>query len=289
MQTAWFLQMVYVDDLRGVFVEERKFLNLWVWLLAFEMVGTPLGCHKFKGGFESEFVGFQLRYDSCEVSISLRRGDWLRNWIREAASKEYVVVTRNFAEFLGRLGFVSPLLVLLKPHLAPLCSWAAATSSGTVCKLPETVIYTLEFIAAGLESETYLVSAVKMKKFKGEQFRTDAKCTDNLVVLAGWEMSSGKGFKIDVTEAQAPYLFSPGKGSQWASRSAELLASMAALIAFGWAKHGKLRKQIEMALGAGTDNRSNEYLSQKRSTTRWPLMIINICNCRQSFQDQGFV
>ena len=58
MQDKWFLQMAFVDDLHGTFVGERKFLHLCVWLLAYEMVGTPFGYHKFKGGFSSEFVGF---------------------------------------------------------------------------------------------------------------------------------------------------------------------------------------------------------------------------------------
>ena len=41
MGTHWFLQMVYVDDLHGVFIGERKFLHLWIWVLAFELIGTP--------------------------------------------------------------------------------------------------------------------------------------------------------------------------------------------------------------------------------------------------------
>ena len=31
-----------------------------------------------------------------------------------------------------------------------------------------------------------------------------------------------------------------------------------------------------MSLAAGTDNRANEALSEKRATTRWPLMAINM-------------
>ena len=65
----------------------------------------------------------------------------------------------------------------------------------------------------------------------GEQFRTDAKCTDDEVVLGGWEMASGR-FQVTINQQEAPYLFAAGKGSQWASTSAELLASMAAHVAF---------------------------------------------------------
>ena len=126
MGSHWFLQLVYVDDLHGVFVGERKFLHLWIWVLAFELIGTPFGYHKFRGGLVSNFVGFHLRYDICQVGISDKRGEWLCGWVDQASSKNFVVATRDFSEFLGRLGFVSQLLTWMKPHLAPLYSWAAA-------------------------------------------------------------------------------------------------------------------------------------------------------------------
>ena len=40
----------------GAFVSVRKFEILWVWLLAFEAIGTPFGYHTFKAGFSSDFV-----------------------------------------------------------------------------------------------------------------------------------------------------------------------------------------------------------------------------------------
>ena len=275
MSTAWFLHMVYVDDLHGAFTGLRKFHNLWVWVLAFELIGTPFGYHKFRGGFSVEFVGFQMKYDTKEVGVTLRRGDWLRDWIVAASEKRYVVVTRDFAEFLGRLGFVAQLLVWMRPHLSPLYAWSAATNASTVAKLPDTVILTLKYLLAELQVESYLVSAARPSNVVGEQFRTDAKCTDDEVILGGWETTSGKWFQVVIKQSDAPYLFSEGKGSQWASTSAELLASMAALVAFGWAKEGRVRRSVDLCLSAGTDNRSNEFLSYKRTTTRWPLMLVN--------------
>ena len=276
MGAAWFLHLVYVDDLHGAFTGASKFLHLWVWVLAFELVGTPFAYHKFRGGFSSEFVGYQMRYDLNEVGISLRRGEWLSKWIRSAEEKRFVVVTRDFAEFLGRLGFVAQLLVWLKPHLSPLFAWSAATAASTVAKLPEIVILTVKYLVAEFSIESYMVSARRPRVFTGEQFRTDAKCTDDSVVLGGWEVSSGRWFQICLDESKAPYLFRPGKGSQWASTSAELLATLAALVAFGWTDAATSRKSLELCLAAGTDNRSNECLSVKRSTTKFPLMLINM-------------
>ena len=131
--TRWMMQMIYVDDLHGTFVGHNKFHFLWVWLLSFEIVGTPFGYHKFKGGFSSEFVGFQIRYDSSEVGISKKRGDWLVAWIEKLAEQKYVISSREFAEFLGRLSFVAQLLVWLKPHLAPLFAWSAVYNCEEHC------------------------------------------------------------------------------------------------------------------------------------------------------------
>ena len=278
MGCHWFLQLVYVDDLHGVFVGERKFLHLWIWVLAFELVGTPFGYHKFKGGLVSNFVGFHLRYDACQVGISDKRGEWICGWVDQASSKNFVVATRDFSEFLGRLGFVSQLLTWLKPHLAPLYSWAAAMAPGTVGRLPDTVILTILYISSELRRKSFLVSARLPVLVGSEAFRTDAKCTDDEVVIAGWECGSDdpRWFAISINEEMAPYLFRPGKGAQWSSTSSELLASLAALKAFGWAEESFDRKTLEMSIVAGTDNKGNEGLSAKRSTTKWPLMIINM-------------
>ena len=276
MQSAPFWHLVYVDDLRGVFVGERKFLLLWIWILAFEVIGTPFGYHKFKGGFASDFVGFHMRYDLGEVGITLKRGKWLLDWIGRAEEMRFVVSGRDFAEFLGRLGFVAHLLTWLKPHLSPLYSWAAVSSSGLVCKLPDVVVLTLLFLKRELVDETFMTSVKRPIVFESELFRTDAKCTDDFIVLGGWELSSRRWFSLRLCREHVPFLFKPGGGSQWASTSCELLASLAALKAFGWIESSRDRKTIYMTLPAGTDNKANESLSIKRASTKWPLMLINM-------------
>ena len=163
-------QVVYVDDLHGVFVGEWKYLHLWVWLLAFEMIGTPFGYYKFTGGLASSFVGFHLRYDLCQVGITDSRGEWLCNWIDSIAGKGFVVATRDFSEFLGRLGFVSQLLTWLKPHLALLYSWSCAIAPGTVGRLPDTVILTLIYISSELRKKSFMVSALRPVYFKCKMY-----------------------------------------------------------------------------------------------------------------------
>ena len=272
----WMMQMIYVDDLHGTFVGQSKFKALWIWVLAYELVGTPFGYHKFKGGFSSEFVGFCMRYDIAEVGISSKRGDWLVTWISKLAEQKYVVASRDFVEFLGRLSFVAQLLTWLKPHLAPLFAWSSVIARSTVGRLPETIIVTLRYILLELRAETFMVSTRRPVKHVGDQFRTDAKCSDGLVVLAGWELKTRRWFSLRVYPGDAAYLFKPNGESQWASTSAELMATMLALVAFDWLRDNKHRKSLQVSFHAGTDNRANEALTLKRATTKWPLMALNM-------------
>ena len=160
---------------------------------------------------------------------------------------------------LGRLGFVAQLLVWLKPYLAPLYAWGAAVSSGTVGKLPETVVLTLRYILLQLKGDPFLLSAKRPMQFDAEAFRTDAKCEDGRVVLGGWKVNSdimlSRWFSIEVGPGEAPFLFRAEKLR--ASTSAELLASLAALFAFGWLQRDTDRKSLSWALFSGTDNLAN--------------------------------
>jgi hypothetical protein len=272
----WMMQMIYVDDLHGVFIGPEKFLFLWVWVLAYELIGTPFGYHKFKGGYASEFVGFQIRYDLAEVGVSTKRGEWLLSWITNARANKFVVPARDFAEFLGRLGFISQLVTWLKPHLAPLFAWSAVTAKGTVGRLPETIILTLDYIEKEMKEESFLVSTKRPTVLAGERFRTDAKCAQGYIVLAGWDMQTRKWFALRLGPTEVPYFFKSDGSSQWASTAAELMASLVALHVFGWLAPNRDRKTLDLALTAGTDNQSNEALSSKRSTTKWPLMAVNM-------------
>ena len=56
----------------------------------------------------------------------------------------------------------------------------------------------------------------------------------------------------------------------------ELLASVVALVVFGWMSVGRRRKNLQITLSAGTDNQANESLFAKRATSKWPLMAINM-------------
>ncbi|CAE7244397.1 unnamed protein product [Symbiodinium sp. CCMP2592] len=109
---------------------------------------------------------------------------------------------------------------------------------------------------------------------------TDAKCADGFVVLADWELSddtkTSKWFSLRLTPGDAPYLFDQEGKSQWASGSAELLATLAALHIFGYLTASVDRKELDIECAADTDNQGNSRLLKKGSSTKWPLMLINM-------------
>ncbi|CAE7267906.1 FCPC [Symbiodinium sp. CCMP2592] len=276
--TLWFYHLV--DDVHANFAGREKFHHLLMWLACFEMFGTPFAYKKFRGGLTSAFVGYELSYPDQRVGISESRGQWLLKWIAEARSSKFVVSVRRFAEFLGRLGFVARLLVWLKAHLAPLYSWRAAVNDSSVARMPDTVILTLEYLDLTFRDMTFKVAAARSVKRAGVAFRTDAKCADGYVVLGGWDCAGttqeSRWFSLRLTPSEAPYLFDSEGHSQWASASAELLATLAALHIFGHLEAGPTRRLMKVEVLAQTDNKSNEGLTRKGSTTRWPLLMVNM-------------
>ena len=277
MGTEYNYQLIYVDDLHVVVFGERKFLTLWMMLAAYEALGTPFQYAKFAGGIEVTFVGFQLDYGRCKMGVTAKRGLWLLNFIKEMEEARYTVHMRRFGEFLGRLAFLARVLVWLKAHLAPLYSWAAALAKGTVATAPRMVVLVLKFISMQLADCSFMYSCHRPIRLLEEQFRTDAKCAQGVVVLGGHHLATGRWFSLRLEPEQAPYLFKPDGESSWASAPAELLATTVALVLFNYGYgEGRERMTVPVYLAAGTDNQSNEALLQKGSSTKFPLALINM-------------
>ena len=276
MLDSWCLQLVYVDDLHISVAGPEKFVWLWMILAAYEVLGTPFSYRKFKGGLSVEFVGFYLDYKEVTLGVITRRGEWLLNFIREMAQSKYTISMRRFAEFLGRLAFVARVVVWLKPFLSPLYSWSAVLDKGTVATAPKLVRLVLHFIGRQLERCEFRYTCRRPKKLLDERLRTDAKCEVGLVVLGGHEVSSGRWFSVDVRCSDMPCLFKSDGQCQWASGPAELLATLVGLKAFGYLDKKEGFDLVPVVLRAGTDNRANEALVSKASTTKWPLTLVNM-------------
>ena len=124
-------------------------------------IGHSFSYAKFSGGLQVCFVGYLLDYRACRLGITQRRGAWLVSFIDEMFASKGTIYMRRFNEFLGRLGFVSRVLLWLKPFLAPLYNWSSALDRGTVAKCPKLVMLVLRFLQMQLKDCTYMHSCLR--------------------------------------------------------------------------------------------------------------------------------
>ena len=114
----------------------------------------------------------------------------------------------------------------------------------------------------------------------GEIFRTDAKCTDDKVVVGGWRMLRGQPttecpwFSLELDQQQVPWLFKPGQGSAWASTAAELLAALIALMIFDLSINDNVSAKHNVVLHPGVDNKATDALVRRGFSPKAPVMFV---------------
>jgi hypothetical protein len=276
-ECAW--QFIFADDLHINCGGPFKYLIILSSSLTWIMIGTPFAWKKFRGGLCLDWCGYYLDYHKYQLGISEARSRWLLDFFSKTL-RDRTVLMRNFVEALGRVGFSSQVLTWAKPYLAPLYAWAARVPEGTTLRLPEVVAYTLLFLQEQLSNGKRLVPCSSPELWCRQLFRTDAKCAEDKVVLAGWwcndtlVTSEVPWFSLELTPSEVPWLFKPDKGSSWASTSAEMLAVIVALHHFENLLPKSQRLLAPMVIRAGTDNQALESLSRKRSSTKLPLLFV---------------
>ena len=150
-------------------------------------------------------------------------------------------------------------------------------------RVPALVFITLRFLREQLQAHGHWIKATAPWFAPKESFRTDAKCEQGRIVLAGWSTESGfenlklaRWFCLEILPDQLPMLFKEDGSSQWCSTTAELLASYAAACAFGYLEGKDLSKNLRMAITGGTDNKANQGLQNKNMSTKWPLLALHM-------------
>ena len=112
-------------------------------------------------------------------------------------------------------------------------------------------------------------------------FRTDAACNDDSVILGGWflhkgpDCASAPWFQLKLGPEEARWLFKAGLGSTWASTSAELLVFLVALHLerdFAGVLSGP--GSFRVCFSAGTDNKPADSISARMLTTKVPVMFV---------------
>ena len=274
-------QLLFADDLKWIVGGPSKYLDLWTMITGWLLVGTPFSWRKFRGGMSLDYVGFWTDYKRFQLGLSEKRAAWVIQTVDHLEQSDFVMMGRNFSELLGRLGFASQAVPWLRPMLGSLYAWDGVMTPFRATRLPGLVAITLKLIRERFKQGLFTAPCWAPKKRPGEVFRTDAKCETGLVVVAGWEChpedgGSPRWFSFPVREEEAPWIYSRGQEVQRMSTVAELLATYAALHAFGF-----LQKEVDTSregkislVGAGTDNLANEFLARKRLTTKLPLGLL---------------
>ncbi|CAE6925361.1 unnamed protein product [Symbiodinium sp. CCMP2592] len=282
MLQAFVFMLIYADDLHLLSGGSDRWLNLWMSLALLCMQGTPFSEKKWRGGLQLDWVGYWIDYGRFKLGISEKRCQWIIRSIEGMEGDGWLVDVRRFHELHGRLGFMSQILIWIRPFLAPGYAWLAVVSKGAVLALPNLIRCTLRFILDRLRAGSRTYPAGLADKDYGELFRTDAACNSDSVVLGGWFLvrgvvcKSAPWFQITLRREEAPWLFKEGLGSSWASTSAELLSSLVALhlLERDFPEVFSCPGSFRACFAGGTDNKSADAISARLLTTKVPVMFV---------------
>jgi len=272
-------QFIFADDLHINSGGPFKYLNLLTTVVTWLMMGTPFAWRKFRGGISLDWCGYYLDYQKFQIGLSESRVRWLTEFISKTLKDGHVLI-RALTEALGRMGFASQVLYWSKPFLAPLYAWTARVPEGATLKIPVTIHCTLEFLLEQYTVGKTMTPCNSPEVSIKQLFRTDAKCEEHQITLAGWwcadtlSTKEAQWFCIVLSSSDVPWMFKPGKGSSWASTSAEVLAVLIALHCFKHLLPKSVRTHTEVVLKIGTDNKAAEALGIKRSSTKIPLTFV---------------
>ncbi|CAE7269737.1 unnamed protein product, partial [Symbiodinium sp. CCMP2592] len=282
MLQAFVFMLIYADDLHLLSGGSDRWLNLWMSLALLCMQGTPFSEKKWRGGLQLDWVGYWIDYGRFKLGISEKRCQWIIRSIEGMEGDGWLVDVRRFHELHGRLGFMSQILIWIRPFLAPGYAWLAVVSKGAVLALPNLIRCTLRFILDRLRAGSRTYPAGLADKDYGELFRTDAACNSDSVVLGGWFLvrgvvcKSAPWFQITLRCEEAPWLFKEGLGSSWASTSAELLSSLVALhlLERDFPEVFSCPGSFRACFAGGADNKSADAISARLLTTKVPVMFV---------------
>ena len=283
LETQWIFLLLFADDFHAAVGGRQRWLTIWSVIALAEMIGMPLAWEKFSGGFRQEWVGYLLDYGRFSMGISEKRTRWVSSYFDSMEEATWLCDMRRFTECLGRLGFMSQVLPWLRPLLAPFHSWLAAAGRTGSREAPILVRLVIWSIRKKLSEGRHMSECRSREPWLGELVRTDAKCTDKHIVLGGWSLERGTDtklaawFSLKLGMKEAGWMAREKGGFVGSSTAAELLATLVALqVLVPNMTRDKVMKAHHIFLTAGTDNKSNESLVRKGSSTKLPMMLILI-------------
>ncbi|OLP92219.1 hypothetical protein AK812_SmicGene26002 [Symbiodinium microadriaticum] len=266
--------LVYVDELLWlVRIGENGMKKVCLIIFFFVLLGLPFSWHKFRGGDEFGWVGFELNLRESKLGLSIQRAQWLVHWLSRTSVAECVKIA-DVSAVLGGLSFALSALGHPRPFLGPVYAWVAVLDHRRSYKMPRAISSIFKFLAKALGGEGRLISAGRPHATEKELFRTDAKAEGNEVWMAGWALDSEdtkqcRWFSERLDHISAPWVFLAGEAYRQIA-SWELLATLAAVVSFGVPPGEK----YGFMCSAATDNRGNSNPVARLLTTKFPLCVL---------------
>ena len=251
----------------------KQIISLFLYL---DLMEVPLAWKKTRGGFQAEWIGYQVDLESWKLGVSEKKVRWLSEWT-ERLLEEGRLMGREFRAGVGRLGFLAGALAGARPFLAPLYAVSARVKGSSYVELHLAVKLAIKFFTDWVAAEPMKEPRMQ-PKVAGEVFRIDAAADQDGITVGGWEVFGAKGpedarwFSVKVTRKSCPWLYLKGEPFRTIA-AAELLAVTLAVMVF---KEGAAWRNCEgrFSITGFTDNAGNTFVVDKFLSTKFPLSLV---------------
>ncbi|CAE8681799.1 unnamed protein product, partial [Polarella glacialis] len=269
----------YADgmEILGTNARERRSMVLMIFFMI--LFGLPFKNSKYRGGYQTEWIGLAVDYKTYSLGISAARAQWLIGWMSKALI-DTKVNPRHMAGTLGRLGFTVAALMDEKPFLGPIYVWSSATlnSNRDRVTIPWAIRLIFIWLIRRLTGSGRMLEVRSAPAVEGILFRSDAKAEDTTAAIGGWECRRGadasqaRWFFLRVDASWAPWAFAKKSDPKRVIAALELLGTILCVKLF-CAEWGREFCGAGLISGS-TDNLGNSFATQKLMSTKWPLTVL---------------
>ena len=184
-----FYLLLFADD--GLLIAagedyHKLILSLFLFL---DLMEVPLSWRKTRGGFQTEWIGYQVDLEGWRIGASPKKVKWLKEWT-ERVLQESHLLGREFKAGVGRLGFLAGALAGARPFLAPLYAVSSRVGGSSYVELHLAVKLAIKFFTDWASGEP-MKEPRRTPKVAGEVFRIDAAADQDGISIGGWEVYGG--------------------------------------------------------------------------------------------------
>ena len=183
-------QLIFADDLSWSAAGHRKFNEIFLIILVWQAFGTPFAWHKVKGGFQTDWLGYWLDYNTFRLGISESRARWLAGWLARTIERGASRI-RELREALGRLSFAAGVLEWHRPFLAPIFAWAAAAPASAYLPHPPAVQLSLLHLKSRFEQGALAIICRPRSIAHQIAYFVNAGAAEDNITIGVWEVARG--------------------------------------------------------------------------------------------------